>query len=88
MRNDSLSREGAPREHQEEEVGDRPVVWAQRRAGCPHLPLVPQETWYEAGRWSQGVSGIIPVARRGLRWVDAPAADGSHKILYNRCRRW
>ena len=34
------------------------------------------------------LSGIIPVIQKGLRWVDAPAADGPHKTLYNRCRRW
>ena len=30
------------------------------------------------------LSGIIPVIQKGLRWVDAPAADGPHKTLYNR----
>ncbi len=34
------------------------------------------------------LSGIIPVIQKGLHWVDAPAADGPHKTLYNRCRRW
>ncbi len=34
------------------------------------------------------LSGIIHVMQKGLRWVDAPAADGPHKNLYNRCRRW
>ena len=34
------------------------------------------------------LSGIIPVMQKGLRWVDAPAAYGPHKTLYNRCRRW
>ena len=34
------------------------------------------------------LSGIIPVIQKGLRWVDAPAAYGPHKTLYNRCRRW
>ncbi len=32
--------------------------------------------------------GIIPVMQKGQRWVDAPAADGPHTTLYNRCRRW
>ncbi len=32
--------------------------------------------------------GIIPVTRSGPPWVDAPAADGPHKTLDNRCRRW
>ncbi len=30
------------------------------------------------------LSGIIPVIQKGLRWVDAPAADGPHKTFYNR----
>ncbi len=34
------------------------------------------------------LSGIMPVIQKGLPWVDAPAADGPHKPLYNRCRRW
>ncbi len=40
--------------------------------------------------WMTGrlLSGIIPVIQKGRRWVDAPAAYGPHKTLYNRCRRW
>ena len=34
------------------------------------------------------LSGIIPVIQKGLHWVDAPAAAGPHKTLYNRFRRW
>ena len=34
------------------------------------------------------LSGIIYVLRNGLRWVDAPAAYGPYKTLYNRFRRW
>jgi putative transposase len=33
------------------------------------------------------VSGILHV-RSGLRWRDAPAENGPHKTLYNRCIRW
>ncbi len=29
------------------------------------------------------LSGIIPVIQKRLRWVDAPAAYGPHKTLYN-----
>jgi transposase len=29
------------------------------------------------------ISGIIFVIRNGLRWRDAPAADGPHKTIYN-----
>ncbi len=32
--------------------------------------------------------GIIPVMQKGRCRVDAPAADGPHTTLYNRCRRW
>jgi transposase len=34
------------------------------------------------------VSGIIFVIRNGLRWLDAPAAYGPHKTIYNRFIRW
>ncbi len=34
------------------------------------------------------LSGIIPVIQKGLRWVGALAANGPHKTLYNRYRRW
>ncbi len=34
------------------------------------------------------LSGSIHVIQKRLRWVDAPAAYGPHKTLYNRCRRW
>ena len=30
------------------------------------------------------VSGIIFISRNGLRWRDAPAAEGPRKTLYNR----
>ena len=76
MRNDPLTREGDPREHQEE-MGDGPVFWAQRRAGCPHPPLdSPKDTGCERVDDRKVLSGIIPVIQKGLRRVDAPAADG------------
>jgi transposase len=34
------------------------------------------------------ISGIIHVIRSGGRWVDAPAAYGPRKTLYNRFQRW
>jgi len=34
------------------------------------------------------ISGIIHVIKSGGRWVDAPAAYGPRKTLYNRFRRW
>ncbi len=70
-------------------MGDGPVVWAQcRAAGCPHLPLALQGTGVKWVEDRKVLSGIIPVIQKGLRWVDAPAAAGPHKTLYNRCRRW
>ena len=72
MRNDPLTREGAPR-GQQEEVGDGPLVGAQRGAGGPHPPLVPQGTGGgERVDDRKVLSGIIPVTQKGLRWADAP----------------
>ena len=75
MRNDFLTREGPPREHQEE-MGD---------GICP---LFPKERDGKRVDDRKVLSGIIHFTQKGLRWVDAPAADGPHKTLDNRCRRW
>ena len=75
MRNDPLIREGAPRGHQEEMVdGIR--------------PFFPKERCGKRVDDRKMLSGIIPFLQKGLRWVDALAADGPHKILYNRFHRW
>ena len=74
---------GPSREHQEE-MADGPVVGAQRGAGCPHPPLLPGGKRVDDRKV---LSDIIPVLQKGLRWVDAPAAAGPHKTLYNCCRR-
>jgi transposase len=34
------------------------------------------------------LSGIVFVNKNGLRWRDAPAADGPHKTRYNRWKHW
>ena len=34
------------------------------------------------------ISGIVHVLKSGARWVDAPAAYGPRKTLYNRFVRW
>jgi transposase len=34
------------------------------------------------------ISGIVHVLKSGCRWVDAPAAYGPRKTLYNRFVRW
>ncbi len=51
-------------------------------------PLFPKERGGKRVEDRKVLSGIIPVMQKGLRWVDAPAADGSHTTLDNRCRRW
>ena len=64
-------------------MGDGPVVGAQcGAAGCPHSPLVLQGTGVKWVDDRKVLSGIIPVIQKGLRWVDAPAAQ----TLYNRFR--
>ena len=51
-------------------------------------PFFPKERGGKRVDDRKVLRGIISVIRSGLRWVDAPAADGPHKTLYNRCRRW
>ncbi len=66
-----------------------PEVWmlseTQMRRIEPYLPLS-----YGIPRVDdlRNVSGIIFVIRNGLRWLDAPAADGPHKTIYNRFSCW
>ena len=51
-------------------------------------PLLPKERGGKQGDDRKVLSVIIPVIQKGLGWMDAPAANGSHKTLYSRCRRW
>ncbi len=51
-------------------------------------PFFPKERGGKRVDDHKVLSGIIHLIQKGLRWGDAPAADGPHKILYNRCRRW
>ena len=51
-------------------------------------PFFPKERGVKRVDDRKVLSGIIPATQKGLRWVDAPAAYGPHKTLYNRCRRW
>jgi transposase len=37
---------------------------------------------------SRVLSGIIFINHNGLRWRDAPEANGPHKTLYSRWKRW
>ncbi len=87
MRNDPLTIEGTPREHQEE-MGDGQLLGLSAEQVDQIRPLFPKERGVKRVDDRKVLSGIIPVIQKGLRWVDAPAADGPHKTLYNRCRRW
>ncbi len=51
-------------------------------------PLFPKERGGKQVDNREMLSGIIHVMQKGLRWMDAPTADGPHKTLDNRCRRW
>ncbi len=51
-------------------------------------PFLPKERCGKRVDDRKVLSGIIPVLQKGRRWVDAPAAHGPHKILYNRFHRW
>ena len=51
-------------------------------------PFVPQETVCKRVDDRKVSSSVIHVPQEGRRWVDAPAADGPHKTLYNHCRHW
>ncbi len=71
-------------------MGDGPVVLfglsAEQVDGI--RPLFPKEGGVKQVDDRKVLSGTIHLIQKGLRWVDAPAAGGPHKILYNRCRRW
>ncbi len=51
-------------------------------------PFFPKERGGKRVDDREVLSGIIHSIQKGLRWVDAPAAYGPHKTLYNRFRRW
>ncbi len=52
-------------------------------------PLFPKERGVKRVEDRKVLSGIITCHSEGAALgVDAPAADGPHKTLYNRCRRW
>jgi transposase len=52
----------------------------------PHLPAKTRDVPRVDDR--RVISGIVHVLRSGGRWVDAPAAYGPRKTLYNRYVRW
>src|SRR5215217_3262925 len=65
------------------------LFWLSDRQFARLWPLLPTDTRGVARVDDRRViSGIIQVLRSGGRWVDAPAAYGPHKTLYNRFVRW
>ena len=64
------------------------LLWLSAEQVDGIRPLFPKERGGKRVDDRKGLSGIIPVMQKGLRWVDAPAVYGPHKTLYNRCRRW
>ena len=62
--------------------------WLSERQPGRIKPFFPKSRGVSRVDESKVLSGSIHVLRHGLPWVDAPAAYGPHKILYNRCRRW
>ncbi len=73
VRGDPLTREGAPRAHQEE-MGDGPVFGLSAEQVAHIRPLISQGTGCERVDDRKVLSGIIHVTQKGLRWLAAPAA--------------
>ncbi len=68
---------------------DRDYFWLSERQFArlePHLPTDTRGKPRVDDR--RVISGIIHVLKSGGRWVDAPAAYGPRKTLYNRFVRW
>ena len=68
---------------------NRDFFWltdAQFAKIAPHLPTDTRGKARVDDR--RVISGIIHVLKSGGRWVDAPAAYGPRKTLYNRFVRW
>ena len=64
---------------------DRELFWlsdAQFAKIAPHLPTDTRGKPRVDDR--RVISGIIQVLKSGGRWIDAPAAYGPRKTLYNR----
>jgi transposase len=68
---------------------DRELFWlsdAQFAKIAPHLPTDTRGKPRVDDR--RVISGIVQVLKSGGRWIDAPAAYGPRKTLYNRFVRW
>lgn len=68
---------------------DRDYFWLTGEQFSKLKPHLPTDTRGKARVDDRRViSGIIHVIKSGGRWVDAPAAYGPRKTLYNRFHRW
>ncbi len=64
------------------------LFWLSQEQVAHIRPFFGQEQGVKRVGDRKVLSGIIHGTRRGLRRVDAPAADGPHKTPYNRFRHW
>jgi transposase len=68
---------------------NRDHFWLTREEFARLKPLLPTDTRGKPRVDDRRViSGIVHVLKSGGRWVDAPAAYGPRKTLYNRFVRW
>lgn len=68
---------------------DRDYFWLTGEQFSKLKPHLPTDTRGKARVDDRRViGGIIHVIKSGGRWVDAPAAYGPRKTLYNRFHRW
>lgn len=74
---------------QEETDMNRDLFWLSDEQFARISPHLPQNTRGKPRVDDRRViSGIVHVLKSGGRWVDAPAAYGPRKTLYNRYVRW
>ena len=65
------------------------LFWLNERQFARLAPLLPRDTRGKPRVDDRRViSGIVHVLKSGGRWIDAPAAYGPRKMLYNRFVRW
>ena len=65
------------------------LFWLNERQFARLAPLLPTDTRGKPRVDDlRVISGIVHVLKSGGRWIDAPAAYGPRKTLYNRFVRW
>src|SRR5215213_6381088 len=68
---------------------NRDYFWLTKAQFARLKPLLPTDTRGKPRVDDRRViSGIVHVLKSGGRWIDAPAAYGPKKTLYNRFVRW